>query len=84
MKDSSRDVWNAALAELQGEFSRRNYQTWLTKIFGLADYGSLFVVGVPNMFVAEYLERNQRSLIEQLLTRLTGHELQVFFCVAAP
>jgi chromosomal replication initiator protein len=37
------------------------------------------VVGVPNTFVAEYLEKNQRSLIEKVLTGLARQEVQVQF-----
>lgn len=58
--DSAKDVWNAALDELQSELSRHSYHYWLNKTFGLADYGGLFVVVVPNSFVGGYLDRNQR------------------------
>ncbi len=84
MQDSARDIWKTALGELQLEFSKHNYQTWLDKTFGLSYRGSQFVIGVPNTFVAEYLDRNQRSQIEKTLIHLTRRELQVLFRVASP
>jgi chromosomal replication initiator protein len=41
-----------------------------------------FVVGVPNTFIAEYLEKNQRSLIEKALTVVLKDEVKVEFRVA--
>ncbi|MBI2287708.1 MAG: chromosomal replication initiator protein DnaA, partial [Chloroflexi bacterium] len=40
-----------------------------------------FVVGVPNTFVAEYLDKNQRSLIEKVLAGLLPDDVQVLFQV---
>jgi len=39
------------------------------------------MVGVPNAFVAEYLDQNQRSLIEKTLIGITHHNLNVVFQV---
>jgi len=54
----------------------------LAKTEGLGFQHNQFVVGVPNTFVAEYLNRNQRSLIEKTLINLTHQEIQVQFQVA--
>jgi chromosomal replication initiator protein len=40
-----------------------------------------FVIGVPNTFAAEYLEKNQRSLIEKSLIGLTCPDVRVVFQV---
>jgi chromosomal replication initiator protein len=40
-----------------------------------------FYIGTPNTFVAEYLEKNQRSLIEKVLTGIVNHEIRVDFQV---
>jgi chromosomal replication initiator protein len=42
---------------------------------------NLFVIGVPNTFAAEYLEKNQRSIIEKSLAGLTAPGIQVAFQV---
>ena len=77
----ARQVWEAALGELQVQVSKPNYRTWLEKTNGLSCEGSEFVVGVPNTFVAEYLDRNQRSLIEKTLIGITGRDVNVVFHV---
>ncbi|MFC1928416.1 chromosomal replication initiator protein DnaA [Chloroflexota bacterium] len=78
---SAEQVWEAALGELQIQVNKPNYRTWLEKTVGLGYQDGQFFIGVPNTFVAEYLDRNQRSLIEKVLTGLTHHEVQVQFQV---
>jgi chromosomal replication initiator protein len=75
------DIWETALGELQVQVSRANYRTWLSKTTGLSYQDSKFVVSVPNTFAAEYLEKNQRSLIEKALHGLTAPDVQVLFQV---
>ncbi len=61
--------------------ARPNYRTWLSKTAGLSYQDKKFVIGVPNTFAAEYLEKNQRSLIEKALTGLTAPDVEVVFQV---
>lgn len=78
-KQSAQHLWDAALGELQLQVNKSNYHTWLKGTTGLNSQDGQFIIGVPNTFVAEYLDRNQRSLIEKVLTDLTQQELQVQF-----
>ncbi len=80
---SAQQIWEIALGELQIEVNKPNYRTWLGKTTGLSYEGDQFVIGVPNTFVAEYLDKNQRSLIEKVLTGLLQDEVEVHFRVAA-
>ncbi len=64
---SAREIWEATLGALQVQVSKPNYRTWLEKTTGLSYESEEFVVSVPNTFIAEYLEKNQRSLIEKTL-----------------
>jgi len=75
------EIWETALGELQIQVSRANYRTWLIKTSGLSYQDDKFVIGVPNTFAAEYLEKNQRSLIEKALVGLTAPGVQVVFQV---
>ncbi|MDV2988753.1 MAG: chromosomal replication initiator protein DnaA [Dehalogenimonas sp.] len=65
-------LWETALGELECSLSRPNFRTWYIGTTGLNYDNGRFVIGVANTFVAEYLERNQRSLIEKTLIKLTG------------
>jgi len=76
---SVQEIWDAALGELQIQVSKSNYRTWLDKTVGLSYQDNQFVVGVPNAFVAEYLNKNQRSLIEKTLIGLTRTDAKVTF-----
>ena len=78
---SAQEIWEATLGELQVQVSRQNYRTWLEKTAGLSCQDNQFVVGVPNTFIAEYLDKKQRSLIEKTLISLTNRDLQVIFQV---
>jgi len=69
---SAKEIWNAALGELQIQVSKPNFRTWLEKTAGLSYQDNQFVVSVPSSFVAEYLENNQRSLIERTLIGITS------------
>ncbi len=81
MVRSAQEIWEAALGELQIQISKPNYRTWFEKTQGLSYQGNHFVVGVPNTFAAEYLDKNQRSLIEKVLIGLTSTDIQVVFHV---
>ncbi len=78
---SAQQIWEAALGELQIQVNKPNYSTWLKKTVGLSFRDDRFLVGVPNTFVAEYLDKNQGSLIEKVLTGLVGDGVQVQFQV---
>ncbi len=78
---SAKEIWDAALGELQIQVNKPNYRTWLEKTVGISYQGNQFLVGVPNTFAAEYLDKNQRSLIEKTLIGLTQRESEVIFRV---
>jgi chromosomal replication initiator protein len=75
------EIWETALGELQVQVSRPNYRTWFGKTTGLSYQDNQFIVGVPNTFVAEYLQKNQYSLIEKALIGLTGPGVRIAFQV---
>ncbi len=79
---SAQEIWEAALGELQIQVSKPNYQTWLEKTVGLSYQDNQFVVGVPNIFVAEYLDKNQRSLIEKTLIGHTHRGTKILFHIS--
>jgi len=78
---SAQQIWETALGELQIEVNRSNYRTWLGNTVGLSFNNGDFVVGVPNAFVAEYLDKNLRSLIEKVLTGHSQSKVKVNFHV---
>ncbi|MBN2238582.1 MAG: chromosomal replication initiator protein DnaA [Dehalococcoidales bacterium] len=83
MTESSpaQQIWDAALGELKLQVNKPNYRTWLSKTQGIGYEKDRFIVGVPNTFVAEYLDKNQRSLIEKVLRGVTSEDITVQFKV---
>src|SRR6266498_2473118 len=59
----AKQVWRAALGELQVSLSPANFETWLrdTELVDVDD--NRFRVAVKNPFAKDYLERRYRSLI---------------------
>jgi len=79
---SAQEIWEAALGELQVQVSKPNFRTWLEKTVGISYQDNQFVVSAPNPFVAEYLDKNQRSLIEKTLINVTSlSDIKVVFQV---
>ena len=81
MTKSAAEVWQSALGELQLQVARANYQTWLKDTKGLSYRNGEFVVGVPSIFAAEWLDKRLSSLVKKTLISITGRELQVCFQV---
>ena len=74
-------LWQNTLDRLRLEVTRSFYRTWLAKTTGISYKENVFVVGVPNAFVAEHLEQNQRSLIEKTLIGLTKPGVKIEFAI---
>jgi chromosomal replication initiator protein len=79
----AKQVWRAALGELQVSLSPANYETWLrdTQLIDVED--NRFRIAVPNGFAKDWLETRYRSLISQTLARIVGYSVQVEFVVGA-
>ncbi len=76
---SAQQLWETALGELQLQVSRPNFETWLKGTVGLHYEDRIFVVGVNNDFVREWLDVRLRSLISETLNKLTGEAVEVSF-----
>jgi chromosomal replication initiator protein len=77
----AKQVWRAALGELQVSLSPANYETWLrdTELIDVDE--QRFRIAVPNGFAKDWLETRYRSLISQTLARIVGYSVQVEFVV---
>jgi chromosomal replication initiator protein len=77
----AKQVWRAALGELQVSLSPANYETWLrdTQLVDVDE--QRFRIAVPNGFAKDWLESRYRSLISQTLARIVGYSVQVEFII---
>ena len=77
--ESAREIWQSALGKLQIQVSKANYTTWLRDSQGLNCRDRVFVVGVPNVFVAEWLSKRLYPLVRKTLVDITGKDIDVSF-----
>ena len=77
----AKQVWRAALGELQVSLSPANFETWLrdTQLIDVDE--QRFRIAVPNGFAKDWLESRYRSLISQTLARIVGYSVQVEFII---
>jgi chromosomal replication initiator protein len=78
----AKQVWRAALGELQVSLSPANFETWLRDTYLVEVDDQRFRIAVPNGFAKDWLETRYRSLISQTLARVVGYSVQVEFVVA--
>ncbi|MBI3750313.1 MAG: chromosomal replication initiator protein DnaA [Chloroflexi bacterium] len=77
----AKQVWRAALGELQVSLSPANFETWLRETAIVEVDDNRFRISVPNGFAKDWLESRYRSLISQTLARIVGYSVQVEFIV---
>lgn len=62
-------LWQAVLGELEISLSRGNYLTWFKNTHLLKHQDGVLVIGVPNVFIKQQLERKYHELIKQILQK---------------
>jgi chromosomal replication initiator protein len=77
--ESAKEIWQTALGKLQIQVSKANYTTWLNDSQGLSCHDNIFVVGVPNVFVAEWLSKRLYPLVRKTLVDIIGKDIDVRF-----
>jgi chromosomal replication initiator protein len=75
----AKEIWQTALGKLQIQVSKANYSTWLSDSQGLSCQDTTFVVGVPNVFVAEWLSKRLYPLVRKTLAEIMGKDVDVRF-----
>ena len=63
------NVWQAVLGEIELTVSRASFVTWFTNTRILKKSQDTVVIGVPNIFVKQQLERKFNSLISEVLSK---------------
>lgn len=78
-KKQAQAVWHKTLESLKKQVSLANYRTWLEKSQPQGTAGNKFIVGVPDRFTADYLNKTLRSLVEKTVIEVSGEMFQVSF-----
>ena len=74
-----KELWKAALGDLQLTMPRANYDTWFKETYVVSEEDDVYCVGVPNAFAREWLENKYRTQVRESLQRLVGRTVDVRF-----
>jgi chromosomal replication initiator protein len=74
-----KQLWTAALGELQVGLSRAQYDTWFKETQVISEEDDVFLIGVPNAFAREWLENKFRPQVRSTLQHLLGRTVDVRF-----
>ncbi len=78
---AAREIWEAALGELQVDLQRHNYNTYLKNTVGLDFQENTFLVGTSTPFAAEWLSERLRTRVEKVLLNITKRSWDIQFKV---
>ncbi|MBC7251737.1 MAG: hypothetical protein H5T62_15855 [Anaerolineae bacterium] len=76
-----REVWQAALRELQHQMTRATFDTWLCHSRLISADNGACVVAVHNEYARQWLEQRLKSVIARTLAGVLGHQVEVQFVV---
>ncbi len=73
-----KQLWQAVLGDLELSLSKANFKTWFqnTLIFQIKDDGETVIVGVPNTFTLNWLEKKYHKAILSALQRATDNKVR--------
>ena len=80
---NAKDVWRAALGELELQVTKPYFETYLKGTSGLSLEGDRFAVAAPNSFVTEWLRLKMKPRVEETLAGLLGRPVSVQFLVSS-
>jgi chromosomal replication initiator protein len=76
---NAKQVWQAALGQLQLQLSRSDFDTWLKDTAVVSYEDGTFVIGTPTPFVREWLDNRLKPIICRTLTTIMGLTVAVRF-----
>ena len=78
----SKELWKAALGEIQLNISKANFLTWFKDTFIVEQKSKTIYIGVPSNFAREWLENKYHKTILQALSHLNPEILKVDYIVS--
>lgn len=78
---TNKELWEAALAELEITLSEGNFKTWFAQTSILKRENRLVEIGCPTTYSRNRLEQRHYQQIKRILDRLTKEENELIFLV---
>jgi chromosomal replication initiator protein len=73
MQPLSKETWGPCLTFLEERIKKESFYTWLKPTVAVEATDQVLTIGVPNRFVADWIENRYGEDIDTALTSLTGH-----------
>jgi chromosomal replication initiator protein len=73
------DAWNAAYNQLELQFDRATFDTWLRPAVFLGYDGTLFAIGVPNSYARDMCQHRLYRNIRRVLSDVYGTSVELRF-----
>ncbi|MDQ5882807.1 MAG: chromosomal replication initiator protein [Patescibacteria group bacterium] len=77
-----KDLWKAALGEIQLNISKANFLTWFRNTSLIDLKGDTIFLGVPSNFAKEWLENKYQKIILQSLNHLNPQIIKIEYLVS--
>lgn len=81
MKPQLADIWNRTLQKMQHELLKPSFDTWLRNTHPLGLMDDTIIIGVPNEFARDWLERRYADDIRRALQAVSQRELNLKFVI---
>src|SRR5438309_576422 len=81
---NAKQVWQAALGELQLKVPGPSFQTWLRNTSISSFHNDVVAIAVPSNFAREWLEKRFSKIITETLNNVMARKVEVRFEVKAP
>lgn len=81
MPSTRTDVWESVLEEIKETVGEQRFSLWFSNVRPLNLEGDVVTLGVPNLFVQEWLDTHFRDVLRQSFARSIGTAPTVKFCI---
>lgn len=81
---NAKDAWDVAYSQLELQFDRSSFDTWLRHSIFLGEENGTFVIGVRNTYARDMLQYRLYRNIRRVLCDVVGHEVELRFEIHQP
>jgi chromosomal replication initiator protein len=74
---NAKQIWQAALADLQAQTTRTSFETWLRNVSAHSFEGDAFVLAAPSSFARDWLESRMIGELRESIARVVGRPVRV-------
>ncbi|API92222.1 MULTISPECIES: chromosomal replication initiator protein DnaA [Virgibacillus] len=79
--ENIQEIWIAALEKIEEKISKPSFDTWLKNTKAEALDKNTLIVSAPNEFARDWLENQYTRLISEILTEITGSDIEAKFII---